>query len=360
MNTNRYCVIMAGGIGSRFWPISRKTMPKQFLDILGLGKSFIRMTYERLTDMVPTENFLVVTNSAYKELVLAQIPELDPSQVLCEPIGRNTAPCIAFAAFHIAAKNPDAEMIVTPADHLILDQPEFMRSITEAFDFVGKNDVLMTVGIKPNRPDTGFGYIQLSKKTDSPDNIDKVKTFTEKPNYEMAKVFVDSGEFLWNAGIFIWKARDIKAALAAHLPDLYELFGSVESDFGTPREQESINDIYPRCRSISIDFGVMEKADNVYVRISDFGWSDIGTWSSLYQYSEKDEHRNVKSDNVLTYDTRNCIVKVPRDKLVVVEGLEDYIVVESDGVLMICRRSNEQNVKVFIDDIKYSRGDKFI
>jgi mannose-1-phosphate guanylyltransferase len=352
---------MAGGIGSRFWPISRRTMPKQFLDILGMGKSFIRMTYERLRPVVADENFFVVTNAAYKSLVLEQLPELRPEQVLCEPVGRNTAPCIAFAAFHISAVNPQAEMIVTPSDHLILNEKEFVRSVEQAFDFVHANSVLMTIGVTPNRPDTGFGYIQQSKQPDPTGHIDRVKTFTEKPNLEMAKVFLASGEFLWNAGIFLWRASDILAALERYLPDTYGMFKTIEADFGTRREQTSIDNVYAGCRPISIDFGVMEKADNVYVRISDFGWSDIGTWGSLYQYSDKNDNGNVLSDNVMTYDTRDCIVKLPEGRLAVVEGLAGYIVVESaDGVLMICRREHEQNIKMFIDNVQYAKGDKFI
>ena len=360
MDNNKYCVIMAGGIGSRFWPISRRNKPKQFLDIIGAGKSFLRMTYERLEGIIPAENFFVVTNASYCDLVLEQLPELKPSQVLCEPVGRNTAPCIAFAAFRIAAMNPKAEIIVTPADHLILNQEEFVRSVRQAFDFVEHNNVLMTIGITPNRPDTGFGYIQKAKQLDDSGNIDKVKTFTEKPDLEMAKVFVDSGEFLWNSGIFAWKVKDIIAALEQHLPDTYTLFKAMEKDFNTPREKGGIDKVYSECRPISIDFGVMEKADNVYVRISDFGWSDIGTWGSLYQYSDKDPHGNVLTDNVMTYDTKNCVIKMPEGQLAVVEGLENYIIVQNEGVLMICRKENEQNIKMFIDNVQYAKGDKFI
>jgi len=359
MDKNRYCVIMAGGIGSRFWPISRRNMPKQFLDIAGTGKTFIQMTYERLAGIIPAGNFFVVTNVSYKALVLEQLPKLKESQVLCEPIGRNTAPCIAFAALHIAAIDPRAEMIVCPSDHLILDQGEFIRSVEEAFDFVRSHDVLMTIGIKPSRPDTGFGYIQIAGRERAGD-IYRVKTFTEKPNLEMAKVFVDSGEFFWNAGIFLWKVKDIMVAMEQHMPDMWELFQAVGADFGTPREQEAVNKVYSGCRSISIDFGVMEKADNVYVRISDFGWSDIGTWGSLYQYSEKDEGGNVASGDVMLYDTRNCIVKMPAGHLAVIEGLEDYIIVENRDVLMICKREHEQTIKTFIDEVQYKKGEKFI
>lgn len=360
MNSNKYCVIMAGGIGSRFWPISRTSMPKQFLDILGTGKSFIRHTYERFAKIIPSENFLVVTNSAYKELVLQQIPELRADQVLGEPLGRNTAPCIAYAAFRLKAINPDADMIVTPADHLILNEDEFCKVIDEGVDFIRNNDAMMTIGIKPSRPDTGYGYIQVENQTEDNPNINKVKTFTEKPNLEMAKIFLESGEFFWNSGIFIWKVNTILDALHKLQPETYYHFFAISDHYNTPTEQQEIDRIYPECRGISIDFGVMEKASNVFVRCSDFGWSDIGTWVSLYQYSQKDENGNAVPDNCMTYDTTNCIVKLPADKLAVIQGLDDYIVVENDNILMICPKKNEQNIKQFIDDVKFKKGDEFI
>lgn len=359
MNADNYCVIMAGGIGSRFWPISRSAKPKQFLDILGTGKSFIRHTYERFTPTIPAGNFLVVTNLAYKDLVLEQLPELRPEQVLCEPIGRNTAPCIAYAAFRLAAQNPNATMIVAPSDHLVLDGQTFLQVAAQGIDFARENDALVTIGIKPTRPDTGYGYIQVENYNPS-DVISKVKTFTEKPNLELARAFVESGEFFWNSGIFIWSAQSILRALHTFQPEIYQLFASIAEDYGTPREQEQINRIYPECRGISIDFGVMEKACNVYVRCSDFGWSDIGTWGSLYQYAAKDEAGNAASENALLFDTHGCIVKLPADKIAVIEGLDDYIVVENDHVLMICPKSGEQNIKKFIDTVKYSKGDRFI
>jgi mannose-1-phosphate guanylyltransferase len=355
----RYCVIMAGGVGSRFWPISRTAKPKQFLDILGTGKSFIRHTFERFLPLVPVENFLVVTNESYRGLVLEQIPELRDAQVLGEPIGRNTAPCIAWAAYKLLALDPGAEMIVTPSDHLILNEKEFAVAIEECAGFAHGDNALMTIGIKPNRPDTGYGYIQVEKDRSSSD-IKKVKTFTEKPDLEMAKVFVESGEFFWNSGIFIWKAKAIRDALVSYLPDTAQLFASINGAYNTSIEKQSIERVYSECKPISIDFGVMEKASNVYVRCSDFGWSDVGTWGSLYQNSEKDSNGNVLGDNVMTYNTRNCIIKTPEETLTVVEGLENYIVVRSGDVVMICPKANEQNIKRFIDDVKYSRGERFI
>lgn len=361
MDQNRYCIIMAGGIGSRFWPISRRSQPKQFLDILGTGKSFIRHTYERFAKIVPPENFLVATNSIYKPLVLEHLPELKAHQVLCEPVGRNTAPCIAYAAWRLRSVNPDATMIVTPADHLILNEEEFRKVISESAEFTERQHAMMTIGIQPSRPDTGYGYIQIDPvPVDSYPAIRKVKTFTEKPNLEMAKIFIESGEFFWNSGIFIWKVGTIMENLSEFLPELQQLFASAEGKYGTPAEQQAIDDIYPACRSISIDFGVMEKARNVYVRCSDFGWSDIGTWGSLYQHSAKDPEGNVESAPCLFYDTKGCIVKNKEGKLTVIEGLEEYIVVDTDDVLMICPKSNEQNIKKFIDDVKYKIGDKFI
>ena len=361
MDQNRYCIIMAGGIGSRFWPISRRSQPKQFLDILGTGKSFIRHTHERFAKIIPPENFLVATNSIYKPLVLEHLPELKAHQVLCEPVGRNTAPCIAYAAWRLRSVNPDATMIVTPADHLILNEEEFRKVISESAEFTERQHAMMTIGIQPSRPDTGYGYIQIDPvPVDGRPAIRKVKTFTEKPNLEMAKIFIESGEFFWNSGIFIWKVGTIMENLNEFLPELQQLFASAEGKYGTPAEQQAIDDIYPACRSISIDFGVMEKARNVYVRCSDFGWSDIGTWGSLYQHSAKDPEGNVESAPCLFYDTKGCIVKNKEGKLTVIEGLEEYIVVDTDDVLMICPKSNEQNIKKFIDDVKYKIGDKFI
>ncbi len=361
MDPNRYCIIMAGGIGSRFWPISRRSQPKQFLDILGTGKSFIRHTYERFAKIIPPENFLVVTNSAYKSLVLEHLPELKAHQVLCEPVRRNTAPCITYAAWRLQSINPNATMIVTPADHLILDEEEFRKVILESAEFSEQQHAMMTIGIHPSHPDTGYGYIQIGQgAVDGHPTIHQVKTFTEKPNLEMAKIFIESGEFFWNSGIFIWSVDTIMKNLNEFLPELYQLFASVKGKYNTPDEQQVIDDIYPECRSISIDFGIMEKARDVYVRCSDFGWSDIGTWGSLYQRSGKDSDGNVESAPCLFYDTKGCIIKNKEGKLTVIEGLKEYIVVDTDDVLMICPKSNEQNIKKFIDDVRYKIGDKFI
>lgn len=357
MANNQYCVIMAGGIGSRFWPKSRQTMPKQFLDILGTGKSFIRHTFERFAKLIPAENFLVVTNRKYKELVLEHIPELKENQILCEPIGRNTAPCIAYAAYMLQKLNPEAKMVVTPADHLILGEEEFRAIIGECMEFATKSNALVTVGIKPTRPDTGYGYIQVSDNQP----LSKVKCFTEKPNLELAQTFIRCGEFFWNSGIFIWSVKSIIEAFEKYLPEHHALFSALQPALGTDREAEAVEQVFSECRAISIDYGVMEKADNVYVRCGEFGWSDVGTWGSVYQHSRKDRYANaVPSEGCYLYDTRSSIVQLPKDKIAVISGLKEYIVVDTEDVLMICPRSEEQSIKKFIDEVKFHNGEKHI
>lgn len=351
-----YCVIMAGGVGTRFWPKSRKNMPKQFLDILGNGKSFIRMTFERFSARIAPENFLVVTNQNYKSLVLEHLPELKPEQILCEPIGRNTAPCICYAANYLNKIAPDSLMVVTPSDHYVADEKGFIDTLDACTEFAEANDVLMTIGINPTRPETGYGYIQRS----SAEPLSPVKCFTEKPNLEVAQAFIRSGEFLWNSGIFIWKTSAILSAVERYLPEMHSLFSSISASYGTIGESAAITDVFTRCRAISIDYGVMERADNVYVHSGDFGWSDIGTWGSLYQHSRKDKYANAKpAEGCYTYDTRNTIISLPQNKVAIINGLRDYIVVDTEDVLMICPRSEEQNIKKYIDEVKFNQGDKF-
>ena len=305
--------------------------------------------------MVPAENFLVVTNDKYKSLVLEHIPEIGEKQVLCEPVGRNTAPCVAYAAYTLLKRNPDAEMIVTPADHLILNEDDFRAIIAECLDFASEHDALMTVGIKPTRPDTGYGYIQVDKP------ISKVKCFTEKPDIELARVFLQSGEFYWNSGIFVWKVRSIVEAFEKYLPEHHALFSGVMRAIGTDAERNVVEIAFSECRAISIDYGIMEKADNVYVRCGEFGWSDVGTWGSVYQHSRKDRYANaVPEEGCYLYDTRSSIVSLPKDKIAVISGLKEYIVVDTDDVLMVCPRSEEQNIKKFIDEVKFHNGDKHI
>ncbi len=347
---------MAGGIGSRFWPKSRKAMPKQFLDILGTGKSFLRHTYERFLPMIPSENFLIVTNSGYRDLILEQIPELDANQILCEPIGRNTAPCICYAAYSLLKSNPDAEMVVTPADHFVSDEQGLREIISECFDFAASNEALLTVGVKPSRPETGYGYIQTSDG----ETISRVKCFTEKPNLELAQTFLQCGEFFWNSGIFVWSAKDIIAAIKEHMPETYLLFDSIMDSYGTEDEGRAIAEVFSECRSISIDYGVMERAKSVYVRVGEFGWSDVGTWGSLYQLSQKDQDENAACDGAYLYDTHRTLVSLPEGKVAVLSGLDDFIVIDTDDVLMVCPRSEEQSIKRFIDEVKYHEGDKFI
>ena len=350
---------MAGGIGSRFWPVSRTSKPKQFLDILGTGKTFIRQTYERFLPLIPTENFLVVTHVNYRELVKAEIPELTDDQILLEPIGRNTAPCIAYAAYKLKMKNPQGVMVVTPSDHLVTNQHEFEKVIDEGLGFAEEHHSLVTIGIQPSRPDTGYGYIQIDTN-DKVSTLNRVKTFTEKPTLDVAKMFLASGEFFWNSGIFIWRTEDIVREFYLHLPEMNEQFSSILQDYNTGHEREAIDRIYPECRNISIDYGIMEKAENVYVRCADFGWSDIGTWNSLYDHSPKDTNGNALTGDILTYDAKNNIVRIPDGKLGVIQGLEDYIVVNTEDVLMICRRSEEQNIRRFVEDLRLKKNGEFI
>jgi mannose-1-phosphate guanylyltransferase len=353
---------MAGGIGSRFWPMSRNVYPKQFLDILGTGKTLIQQTYERLLKICPAENIYVVTNEAYVNLVLKQLPALTPAQVLGEPYRKNTAPCIAYASFKISAIQPDARIVVAPSDHVILDEAAFTKAIMKGLDFVSSVDSMLTLGIQPSRPDTGYGYIQfIDEKVQEENKISRVKTFTEKPNLEMANFFLKTGEFLWNAGIFVWNVRTIHKAINEFLPELDALFREAAAHFGGVSEPEYIRKAYEQCTNISIDFGVMEKAKNVYVMSADFGWSDLGTYGSLYEHIKHDDHANaVVGKNVMLYESRNCIVNMPKDKLAVIQGLEDYIVVESDNVLLICRKKDEQQIRQFVNDVKLNKGEKFV
>ncbi len=340
---------MAGGIGSRFWPSSRNNKPKQFLDFFGTGRSLLQMTFDRFSKIVPTENILIVSNQLYKDLILAQLPQIKDSQVLLEPMRRNTAPCIAYAVNRIKAINMDANIVVAPSDHLILKEDEFINTIKNGLQYTANNDCLLTLGIKPSRPETGYGYIQIS---DSETDISKVKTFTEKPNIDLAKVFVESGEFLWNSGIFLWNVKSIDNAFTSLLPEVASKFELGKDIYNTDKENDFINEIYPSCQNISIDYGVLEKASNVYVLRSDFGWSDLGTWGSLYELSEKDENQNATLKcHAQYYNSNNNIVTLPEGKLAVIEGLDDYIVTESDDVLLICRKSEEQKIRQIVNDV---------
>ena len=406
-NSNNYCVIMAGGVGSRFWPFSRESKPKQFLDFFGTGRSLLQMTVDRFRPLVPIENVFIVTNVAYKQMILEQIPDLAEGQILCEPARRNTAPCIAYATAHIRAlclqkaygltkdeskqfegftkegkikggnsslpnyqdidwSKPEmqANIVVAASDHLILEEEKFRETISKAFAFVSQNNAIATLGMKPTRPETGYGYIQFvadelnvklkikNEELKIEDGIYPVKTFTEKPNLEMAKVFLESGDFLWNSGIFIWNLKTISEAFRYLLPEVADRFREGELLMGTEREEKFIEEIFPKCPNISIDYGIMEKAENVYVLPSSFGWSDLGTWGSLYELSEKDENRNVSlHSKAYFHEAEGNIVVLEPGKVAIVQGVDDMIIAEEQGALLICKRAEEQRIKQFVSEL---------
>jgi mannose-1-phosphate guanylyltransferase len=355
---NNYVVIMAGGIGSRFWPFSRTAHPKQFHDILGTGKTLLQMTAERFEGICPKENIYVVTNQDYYQLVKTQLPFMGDHQILMEPVMRNTGPCIAYASYKILQQNPEATLVVAPADHIILKEHVFREKIQTAIREVEKHDILVTLGIQPTRPDTGYGYIQvLENETLGPMN--KVKTFTEKPSLEIAREFVESGDFVWNAGIFVWKARQIVESFKAYLPEVASLFEDIAHCYYSDTEKDTVKIAYYQCKNISIDYGIMEKARNVYVLRSDLGWSDLGTWKSLYEILPKDKNQNVVQADALTYETSNTIIKVSEKRLVIVQGLDNYIVAEHGNVLLICQKDQEQRIKQFVADVKDKKGSDY-
>ena len=353
MNKNNYAVIMAGGIGSRFWPMSRVSLPKQFLDILGTGETLIQQTFRRLKKICPVENILIVTNRDYKSLCLDQLSDVLEKNILGEPAMRNTAPCVAYAAFKIQSENPDANMIIAASDHIITKEDEFVRVVGDCLKLSASNDILLTIGIKPSRPDTGYGYIQFTEEgLPNHKKVRKVKTFTEKPNQELALNFLDSGDFLWNSGMFVWSAKSITLAYRKHLNDIYTVFEDGKLIYNTQKEEEYIDRVFPGCKNISIDYGIMEKSDKVYVYPASFGWSDLGTWGSLYTHLDLDENKNaVIGDKVILYDSSNNIVNVPKEKQVVLQGLNGYIVVESKGTLLVCKKEDEQQIKQFVADV---------
>ena len=360
MNKHHYVAIMAGGIGSRFWPMSRTDLPKQFLDILGTGKTLIQQTYERYSKLVPAENIYIVTAQEYVDIVIKQLPDFPAENILAEPSRKSTAPCIAYIAFKLLNRDPKAVMVAAPADNLVLETDEFLKTANKALSFVESVNALVTIGIKPTYPNTGYGYIQHETKAAAPD-IYKVKTFTEKPNLELAQTFMASGDFLWNAGIFIWKVKNILAAMEKHLPEIYDVFVAEKDKFNTPQEKEAVEEIYPQCTNISIDFGVMEKADNVYLIPGSFGWSDLGTWNSAWENKDKDYFGNaVVGKKVMTVDAKNCIVHVPDNKLVLLQGLDEFIVVDTKDVLLICKKEKEQEIKDYVAEVKRNMGEKYL
>lgn len=360
MNKNYYVAIMAGGIGSRFWPMSRQNFPKQFLDILNKGETLIQSTFKRFLSFIPKENIYIVTSAEYVEIVKKQLPDIAEENILGEPSRKNTAPCIAYISFKLQQKNPDASLIVAPSDHLILNEKDFAKVCLEALNFVNKHNAFITLGIKPSSPNTGYGYIQHDQQSVS-DNVYKVKTFTEKPNTELAKTFLSSGDFLWNAGIFVWSVKNIIKAFEKFLPEIYDVFVADIDKFNTPLEKKALEHIYPLCTNISIDFGIMEKADNVYVIPSSFGWSDLGTWNSAYENLSKDKHSNaIAGNNVMTIEANKCMVHAPNNKLLVLQGLDDFIVVDTADVLLICKKEKEQEIKEYVAKIKRTKGEQFL
>lgn len=351
---------MAGGIGSRFWPVSRHDYPKQFLDILGIGKTLIQATFDRFTQFVSRENIYVVTAESYRDIVIQQLPEIPVENIICEPSRKNTAPCIAYISFKLYQQNPHANLICAPADHLVLNDTDFVKVCLEALGFTTENSALVTLGVKPTHPNTGYGYIQYEQPAVT-DNVYKVKTFTEKPDLELAKTFIASGDFLWNAGIFVWKAKQIIRSFELYLPEMYELFDGTRKALNTDKEKEAIGLIYPLSTSTSIDYGILEKADNVYVIPASFGWSDLGTWGSAYQNLEKDYNENaVVGKNVVLFESAKNVVHVSSEKLVLLQGLNDFIVVDTHDALLICKKENEQHVKEYLAEIRRSKGDKFL
>ncbi len=360
MNKNNYVAIMAGGIGSRFWPMSRTNFPKQFLDILNTGRTLIQSTFDRFALFIPVENIYVVTSGQYKDIVAQQLPEIPVGNILCEPSRKNTAPCIAYISYKLRKINPLANLICAPADHIVLETDNFKKICTEALHFTANIKGLVTLGIKPTHPNTGYGYIQYDQHPVT-DNVFKVKTFTEKPDKALAKTFISSGDFLWNAGIFVWQIKNIIHAFEKFLPEMHEVFDAESESFNTANEKEAIERIYPQCINISIDYGVMEKADNVYIIPSSFGWSDLGTWASAYENLEKDYLENaVAGNHVMIIDATKNMVHVDNKKLVLIQGLDDCIVVDTKDVLLICKKDREQEIKEYVAEVKRNKGDKFL
>lgn len=354
---------MAGGIGTRFWPLSKTSKPKQFIDVLGSGETLIQSTFRRFERICPRENIYIVTNGIYRDLVNQQIPNLNSYQIIAEPTRKNTAPCIAYANSKINKINSEANIIVSPSDHYIVDEDKFIETIEMGLEASKKDDILVTLGIKPTTPNTGYGYIQYKQSEFFASNkkINKVKLFTEKPDYDMALQFISSGDFLWNSGMFIWSLKSIDKTMKELLPEVYNIFEKGIEVFNTPKEEDFIKIAYSSSPSISIDYGIMEKADNVYVIPSDFGWSDVGTWGAVHEVREKDKNNNsVVGKNVMIYEANNCVINNSTDKLIVIQGLDKYIVVNTDDVLMICEKDQEQRIKQFVTDVEVEKGSNFI
>ncbi len=364
-NNNNYVAIMAGGVGSRFWPSSRSAKPKQFLDILGVGKTLLQLTFERHLKVCPAENIFIVTNEIYRDLVKEQLPQVTDNQILGEPSRNNTAPCLAYTALKLQALNPEANFVVASSDHIILKEESYVESIQCALDFTANHDALVTLGIQPTRPDTGYGYIKYDNaNTHNHSNtspVYKVQQFTEKPKLETAKAFVASGDYVWNAGIFIWKAKNLIKAFRNNAPEILTVLEAGAPFYNTPAEQDFINTHYPNTPNISIDYAIMEKADNIYTIPADLGWSDLGTWGSLYTEAQKDDGNNVvNANNTIFYNTSNCLIKAPKDKLIIIKDLEDYVIVDEEDVLVIFPKSKEQEIKQIVGDVGKLKGEHYL
>lgn len=360
MNKHHYVAILAGGLGTRFWPKSRANNPKQFLDILNTGQTLIQSTYKRYTSFIQKENIFIITSEEYVSKVKQQLPDIPAENILAEPSRKNTAPCIAYICFKLLQKDPDAQLVIAPSDHFISDCDSFRKLTLTALDFANHLKALVTIGITPTNPNTGYGYIQF-ESVQVADNVYKVKTFTEKPDASLAKDFIASGEFLWNAGIFTWRADTVVNAFEQHQPEMYELFAAEREHFNTAKEKEALARIYPFCTNISIDYAIMEKARNVFVIPGSFGWSDLGTWNSAYENLDKDYFGNaVTGANVVVIDAVKSMISAPNEKLVVLQGLDDFIVVDTKDVLLICKKEKEQQVKDYLAEVKRTKGDKWV
>lgn len=349
-HTSNHLVIMAGGVGSRIWPMSTSDRPKQFIDMLGVGRSLIQLTYDRFEGVCASENVWVVTNKQYEQIVREQLPEIPAENILLEPCRRNTAPCIAYVSWRIKAKDPKANIVVTPSDAIVLNVPEFRRVITQSLKFTSETDAIVTLGIKPNRPETGYGYIQADLSTSSPRNkeIFRIDTFREKPDLETAKRYIQQNNFFWNAGIFVWSVSTIVNAFRIYAPAISKVFEGLLNVYGTDKEQEMIDKLYPECEKISVDYAIMEKAEEIFVCPADFGWSDLGSWSSLLMHTHHDLYGNsLIGNDISVYDTSNCIIHATEEKKVVVQGLDGYIVAEKGDTLLVCKISEEQRIRQF-------------
>ena len=350
MNENNYLVILAGGAGSRFWPISSEELPKQFLDILGCGRTLIQLTLERFNGLIPKENVWVVTAEKYREIVMEQLPEIPSSNILCEPCRRNTAPCICYVSWKIKKLNTKANIVVSPSDHLVVDIQAFQSAIDDSLSFAAETDAVVTLGLKPTRPETGYGYIKadLTYSSSRKHNIFRVDEFKEKPTLEVAKEYIQSPNYLWNSGIFIWNVNTIINAFRVYEPEVSSIFEGLMPYYGTDKEQNKIDESYPQCKNISVDYAILEKAEEIFVFPASFFWNDLGTWNSLREQSDMDKYGNVCiGDNIKLYDTYNTIVHTCNKKEVIVEGLDGYVVAEKEGKLLVCRLSEEQRIKLF-------------